>query len=110
MAHMSQVSSGGIKQENKGKKNQKGKRANFLHKKKKKKSGGGMGERRREREKGKKKNIFSLLSKIYGNRTVGFCRNKRQSRSTHKELRVGTKILEFCQTPQGKEFSYLGYF
>ena len=25
-------------------------------------------------------------------------------------LTMGTKILEFRQTPQGREFSYLGYF
>ena len=51
-----------------------------------------------------------LLSKIYENRTVGFRRSKRQSRSTYQELRVGTKILAFCQTPRGREFSYLCYF
>ena len=61
----------------------------------------------RERE---GKRFFSLIFKIYGNRTVGFHQSKRQSRSTHRELRVGTKILEFCQTPRGREFSYLGYF
>ena len=52
----------------------------------------------------------SLLSKIYENQTVGFRRSKRQSRSKHRELRMGTKILEFRQTPRGREFSYLGYF
>ena len=26
------------------------------------------------------------------------------------DLRVGTKILEFRQTPRGREFSYLCYF
>ena len=52
----------------------------------------------------------SLLSKIYENRIVGFRWSKRKSRSTHRELRVGTKILEFRQTPQGREFSYLDYF
>ena len=70
----------------------------------------GWGERKkreREREKGKK---ISLVSKIYENRTIGFSQSKRQTRSTHRELRVGTKILEFCQTPRGKKFSYLGYF
>ena len=63
---------------------------------------------RRERERGKKK--VSLLYKIYGNRIVGFRRSKRQSQFTHRELRVGTKILEFCQTPRGREFFYLEYF
>ena len=65
-------------------------------------------EARRERE--KKFFFSSLLSKIYGNRTIGFHRSKMQSRSTHRELRVGTKILEFCHTPRGREFSYLGSF
>ena len=61
----------------------------------------------------RKKDFFffsSLLSKIYGNQTVDFCWRKRQSRSTHRKLRVGTKILEFRQTPRGREFSYLFYF
>ena len=66
-------------------------------------------EQRRERG-GKTNKGVSLLSKIYGNRTVGFCWSKRQSRSTHQELHMGTKILEFCQTPQGREFSYFDYF
>ena len=54
--------------------------------------------------------ISSLLTKIYENRTIGFRRSKRQSRSTHRELCMGTKVLEFRQTPRGREFSYLGYF
>ena len=41
---------------------------------------------------------------------VGARRSKKKSRSTHRELRVGTKILEFRQTPLGREFSYLDYF
>ena len=48
-----------------------------------------------------------LLSKINGNQTVGFHRSRRQSLSTHRELRVGTKILEFRQTPRGRKFFYL---
>ena len=75
--------------------------------KEKEQTDGGRGRKEREREKGKK---ISLVSKIYENRTIGFSQSKRQTRSTHRELRVGTKILEFCQTPRGKEFSYLGYF
>ena len=78
---------------------------------KKKNKRGEMGE---ERESTRRERYFFffylLLSKIYGNQNVGFRRSKRQSRSTHKELRVGTKILEFRQTPRGREFSYLGYF
>ena len=54
--------------------------------------------------------LSSLLSKIYGNRTRGFRRSRRQSRSTQREICVGTKILEFHQTPRGREFSYLCYF
>ena len=52
-------------------------------KKKKKKSKGIKGadrqcmrERRREMEK-KEKKRFLLISKIYGNRAIGFCRSKR---------------------------------
>ena len=53
-------------------------------------------ERERERERGGKEFFFSLLlSKIYGNLTVGFRWSKRQSLSTYRELRVGTKIFEF---------------
>ena len=66
------------------------------------------------RENGEReKDFFFLslfLSKIYENRTVGFHRSKRQSLSMQRELRVGTKILEFRQTPRGREFSYLCYF
>ena len=54
--------------------------------------------------------FFLLLSQIYVNRIGGFSRSKRQSLSTHRELRVDTKILEFRQTPRGREFSYLCYF
>ena len=54
--------------------------------------------------------IFSFLSKIYENRIVGFRWSRRQSRSTQRELHVDTKILEFRQTLQGREFSYLCYF
>ena len=52
----------------------------------------------------------SLISQIYGNRTVNFSRSRRQSWSTRRELRVGTKSLTFRQTPIGREFSYLSYF
>ena len=64
---------------------------------------------KREREI-KGKNDFLFFSKIYGDRTDGFRRSKRKSSSTHRELHVGTKILEFRQTPRGREFSYLSYF
>ena len=40
--------------------------------------------------------FFSLfLSQIYGNRTVGFLRTKKQSSSTHRGLHVGTGFEEF---------------
>ena len=67
-------------------------------------------EREREREREREIFFLSLISKIYENWTVGFRRNKRQSSCTHRELRLGTKILKFRQTPRGREFSYLGYF
>ena len=54
--------------------------------------------------------FFSLLSKIYGNRTIGFRRSRRQSWSMRRELHVSTEILAFRQTPRGMKVSYLGYF
>ena len=69
----------------------------------------GKSEREREREK-RGVEREKLISKIYGIRTVGFRWSKKKSRSTHRELRVGIKILNFRQTSQGREFSYLGYF
>ena len=54
------------------------------------------GRRKARRRREVRSEKLKLLSKIYGNRTVGFHRSKRQSRSTHQELRVGTKIFEFC--------------
>ena len=52
---------------------------------------------------------LKILSKIYENWIVDFRGRKSQSRSTHQELRVDTKILEFRQTLQGREFSYFEY-
>ena len=54
--------------------------------------------------------LSSLLSHIYGNRTVDFCQSRRQSWTTRRELRVGTNILAFRQTTRGRKFSYLCYF
>ena len=54
--------------------------------------------------------FFSLIFKIYEDWIDGFRWSKRLSSSTHRELHVGTKILEFRQTPRGREFFYLGYF
>ena len=69
---------------------------------------------RRERESVRRERYFFyffylILSKIYVNRTIGFYLSKRQSRSTHRELHVGTKILAFRQISRGREFSYLCY-
>ena len=83
----------------------KGERRKEGKKKKIKKNGA-----EREREKKKEKKGFSLLSKIYGDRTVSFHRSKRQSSSMRQELRMDTKIREFRQTPRGREFSYFNYF
>ena len=60
----------------------------------------------RERKKmgGKKNKYFPDIL------TVGARRSEKKSRSTHRELFVGTKILEFRQTPRGREFSYFDYF
>ena len=94
---LSQISSGEIKQEKRKKikkeikKSKKGERAIFWHKNNSEES---EREEKREREKGEKKRV-KILSKIQGNRTIGFRRKKRQSWSTHRELRVSTKILEF---------------
>ena len=53
---------------------------------------------------GKKKGDFP------GVLTVGAQWSEKKSRSTYRELRVGTKILEFRQTLLGREFSYFDYF
>ena len=55
--------------------------------------------------------LFSLfLSQIYENQTIDFRRSRRQSWSTRRELRVGTKSLAFHHTSRGRKFSYLCYF
>ena len=46
-----------------------------------------------------------LLSRFLGDRIVSSGQSKRQSWSTHRELRVGTKISGFRQTPRDKGFS-----
>ena len=92
------------------KKKKKKKRKGIRKKGNSKKEGHILAANGRVRERREKKSFKELLSKIYGNQTIGFRRSKRQCRSTHRELRVCTKILEFCQTPRGREFSYLEYF
>ena len=59
-------------------------------------------EEKKEEEKRSEK--FHLLSRIHRDRTVGFCRSKRKSPSTRKELHVGTRIWGFRQTPRGRGF------
>ena len=48
---------------------------------------------------------FHLLSRFYGDRTVGFCWNKRKILSTRRELLVGTRLRGFRQTLRGRGFS-----
>ena len=48
---------------------------------------------------------FLILSKFYGDRTIDFRWSKRQSSSTRRVLRVGTRIRGFLQTPRGRGFS-----
>ena len=50
-----------------------------------------------------------LLSKIHGNRTVGFRRSKKGKRSTQSRLRVDPGFVEFPQTPRGRIFFILGF-
>ena len=50
-----------------------------------------------------------LLSKIPGNRTVGFRRSKKGKRSTRSRLRVDPEFVEFPQTPRGRIFSLLEF-
>ena len=108
MSKMTRVYFGVLQKKEKKKKKMIKRQSKVKKKKRKMKKGDGrvsVGERGEREE-----FFFPLLYKIYGNQTVGFRRSKRQSWSTHRELRVGTKILEFRQTSRGREFSYLGYF
>ena len=60
-------------------------------------------ERKGEEEKMSEK--LHLISRFYGDRTVGSGRSKRKSWSTQRELCVGTKISGFLQTPRCRGFS-----
>ena len=42
--------------------------------------------------------------------TVGSLQDKKESCSTRKGLRVGTRFREFSQTPRGRGFSLLGFY
>ena len=50
---------------------------------------------------------FSL--EIKGDPTVDGFRDKKESCSTRKGLRVGTRFKEFRQTPRGRGFFLLGF-
>ena len=50
-----------------------------------------------------------FLSRISGDPTVGDLRGKKESCSTRKGLRVGTRFKEFRQTPRGRGFSLFGF-
>ena len=62
-------------------------------------------EEKKRREKKKRSEKLQLLSRFRGDQAFGFRRSKRQSWSTQRELRVGTKISGFRQTPRGRGFS-----
>ena len=46
--------------------------------------------------------MLQLLSIISGDQTIGFCRSKRESSFTRRELHVGTRIWGFRQTSRGR--------
>ena len=50
-----------------------------------------------------------LLSRNKGDPTVDGFRDKKESCSTRKGLRMGTRFKEFRQTPRGRGFSLLGF-
>ena len=92
----------------KEKRNKREKRGKPRKKMRKKKSDRGEAnekiEREREIEREKKRGDFPSFP------MVGARWSEKKSRSTHRELHVGTKILEFRQAPRGREFSYFDYF
>ena len=51
-----------------------------------------------------------LLSRNTGDPTVDSLRDKKESCSTRSGLRVGTRFMEFPQTPRGRIFSLLGFY
>ena len=53
---------------------------------------------------------MKLLSKISGDPTVDSLRDKKESCSTRRGLRVGTGFREFPQTSRGRGFSLLGFY
>ena len=69
---------------------------------------GERGKTDRERERGRKRE--KEKGDFLGFSLVKTRQSENKSRSTHHGLCVGTKILEFRQTPRGREFSYFDYF
>ena len=51
-----------------------------------------------------------LLSSFPADPTVGSLRDKKESCSTRRGLRVDTGFEEFPQTPRGSGFSLLGFY
>ena len=51
-----------------------------------------------------------LLSKFSANPTVRILRDKKESCSTRRGLRVGSGFREFHQTLRGRGFSLLGFY
>ena len=51
-----------------------------------------------------------LLSKIPGDWTIGILRSKKESCSTHRDLRVDSGFREFHQTPRGRDFFLLEFY
>ena len=68
--------------------------------------GGKKKKEKKKKEEEKKSEKLHILSTIYGDRAIDFCRSKRQSSSTRRELHVGIRIKGFRQTPRGRSFSH----
>ena len=67
-------------------------------------------ERKEKREEEKRSEKLHFLSRFYGDQIVDFRRSKRQSSSTRRELRVGTRIRSFSQTPRVRGFSHTRFY
>ena len=59
-------------------------------------------KKKKEREEEKMRERLLILSRFPSDRTINLGQSKRQSWSTHKELRVGTKNSGFHQNPRGR--------
>ena len=67
--------------------------------------GFGLVYRKRAKEGNRSEKLY-ILSKIYGDRAIGFHWSKRQSSSIRRVLRVGIRIWGFRQTPRDRGFSH----